>query len=100
MRSLFHQQLQYHVTFLKVGHIESLGKLAPFANSSATDLVQYYDSSDSKYLTVSLIPSSILMVGIHPYSFAFDVSKWTKGESPTQPLLPPANSNLTFLRSL
>lgn len=42
--------MRYHVTFLKVGHIVRLGKLAPFANSSATDLVQYYDSTDSKYI--------------------------------------------------
>ena len=42
--------MRYHVTFLKVGHIKSLGKLAPFANSSATELVQYYDSTDSKYI--------------------------------------------------
>ena len=42
--------MRYNVTFTVKGHIEQLGKLAPFANSSATDLVQYYDSSDDKYI--------------------------------------------------
>tara|TARA_A100001515_G_scaffold20607_1_gene15398 strand:- start:2170 stop:2808 length:639 start_codon:yes stop_codon:yes gene_type:complete len=51
--------MRYHVIFSVKGHIERLGKLAPFANSSATSFIQYYDSNDSKYIDFATLDIKI-----------------------------------------
>ena len=51
--------MRYNVTFTVRGHIERLGKLAPFASSSATNFVQYYDSTDSKYIDFATLDVKI-----------------------------------------